>query len=135
LGGASEAAAARLRAAPKMCEAAAVATMLLCVVALPHRAHMRARADWLLENTARAKKDLEAFRARVPSIRPDARVVLVGFPDGYNVFRTPGCSVLKVVYHVDPVRCEFDGETAGADVVVVWRNEGVQVQQAASMPR
>lgn len=127
LGGAAEEAAVRLPVEEKRRERAAVAMILLCVVALPHRTNMRKRAEWQLEHTARARLDLAAFRAAVPALRPNARVALIGFPDDYHVFQTPGCSVLKVVYGVDPVRCEFVADGAGADAVVVWRKEGVEV--------
>ena len=130
LGGAAEAAAARLRVSAEWRESAAVAMMLLCVAALPHWAHMRTRAAWLLSHTSQARKDLDTFRAHVGSLRPNARIVLMGFPDDYHVFQTPGCSVLKVLYKVDPVRCEFTDDTAGADVVVVWRREGIEVTAA-----
>ena len=124
LGGAADAAGARLR----MPEAVSAAMMLLCVVALPHRANMAAHSEWLLDHTARARTDLDTFRARIPSLRPGARIALIGFPDDYNVFRTPGCSVLKVVYHVDPVSCVFTDDSAGADVVVVYRGEEIAVR-------
>jgi len=127
LGGAAEEAAALLPVRERWRERAAVAMVLLCVAALPHWASMRRRADWQLDHTARAREDLAAFRARVPSLRPNARIALIGFPDDYHVFQTPGCSVLKVVYGVDPVRCEFVADGAGADAVVVWRREGVEV--------
>jgi hypothetical protein len=127
LGGALEAAAQRLRAREETRKAAAVGMILLCVAALPHRANMRRRSDWLLAHTARARQDLEAFRAKVGSLRPGARVALIGFPEDYHVFQTRGCSVLKVVYRVEPVSCGFATDGASADVVVVWRRDGVEV--------
>jgi hypothetical protein len=129
LGGAAEAAAARL-AAPDWREALAVGMMLLCVVALPHSAHQLANAKWVLENTARARQDLETFRARVPALKSGARIALIGFPDGYNLFRTPGCSVLKVLYHAEPVECVFTEDATGAEVVVLWRKEAIEVTAA-----
>jgi hypothetical protein len=128
LGGALEAVAERLPLRVKWREAAAVGMVLLCVVALPHWANMRKRSEWLLEHTARARLDLEAFRAKVGSLRPGARVALIGFPEDYHVFQTRGCSVLKVAYRVDPVSCEFVRDGAGADAVVVWRKSGVEVR-------
>jgi hypothetical protein len=127
LGGAAEDAAARMPIRLEWREPAAVAMILLCVVALPHWANMRRRAAWQLEHTARARLDLAAFRARVPALRPNARIALIGFPDDYHVFQTPGCSVLKVVYGVDPIRCEFVSKPGGADAVVVWHQDGVEV--------
>jgi hypothetical protein len=127
LGGAAEDAAARMPIGVEWREPAAVAMILLCVVALPHWANMRRRAAWQLEHTARARLDLAAFRARVPALRPNARIALIGFPDDYHVFQTPGCSVLKVVYGVDPIRCEFVSKPGGADAVVVWHQDGVEV--------
>ena len=128
LGGALEAAAERLQVTERWREAAAVGMILLCVAALPHRANMRRRSEWLLEHTARARQDLDTFRAKVVSLRPGARVALIGFPEDYHVFQTRGCSVLKVVYRVDPVSCEFVTDGAGADAVVVWRKDAVQVR-------
>jgi hypothetical protein len=128
LGGAADAAASRLRIAENWRPAAAAAMMLACVVALPHRANMEKRADWLLDHTSRARADLEAFRAHVPLLRSNARVALIGFPDDYHVFQTRGCSVLKVVYHVDPVRCEAAEDGMGSDVAVVWREDGIRVR-------
>jgi hypothetical protein len=55
-------------------------------------------------------------------------VALIGFPEDYHVFQTRGCSVLKVVYRVDPVSCEFAKDGAGADAVVVWGKERVEVR-------
>jgi hypothetical protein len=127
LGGAADAAAARLSWAPSRREAAAAAFMLLCAIALPHAAHQRANAAWVLENTTRARQDLQAFRANVPALRSGARVALIGFPEGYNLFRTPGCSVLKVLYHAEPVNCVFTEDAAGADVAVHWRKDGIDV--------
>jgi len=124
LGGAAEAAAERMH----LNDWAAAAMMLLCVVALPHVAYMQRSADWMIENTIRARQDLEAFRAHCKSLKPGARVALIGFPDGYNLFRTPGCSVLKVTYRVDPVSCVFTEDASGADVVVVYRGESIEVR-------
>jgi hypothetical protein len=108
-------------------EALAAAIMLLCVVALPHRAKMQARANWILSHTIRAKADVGAFRSRVPSLRNGARVALIGFPEDYHVFQTPGCSVLKVYYRVDPVSCEPATSGAGGDVAVQWHPQGIEV--------
>jgi hypothetical protein len=129
LGGGAEAAAKRLHLPVRWRESAAVALMLLCVVALPHRAKMQSRADWLLAHTVRAKADLEAFRASVPALRTGARIALIGFPEDYHVFQTRGCSVLKVLYRVDQVSCEVAADGTDADVAVVWRKEGVEVRQ------
>src|SRR4051794_21049128 len=100
----------------------------LFLIALPHVAYMRAKSEWMLQNTAQAERDLRAFRAQVPTLKAGARVRLEDFPEGYNVFRTPGCSVLKVAYHVDPVHCEFTAEDTPADVVVARRGEGIVVR-------
>jgi hypothetical protein len=100
----------------------------LCLLALPHQAHMRSKAEWILRNTSQAERDLTAFRAQVPALKAGARVRLENFPEGYNVFRTPGCSVLKVAYHVDPVLCEFSNEATSADVVVVRRGDGIEMR-------
>jgi hypothetical protein len=128
LGGALEAVAERAPVGPEWRETTAAVMILLCVVALPHWTNMRRRSEWLLEHTARARIDLEAFRAKVGSLRPGARVALIGFPEDYHVFQTRGCSVLKVVYRVDPVSCEFVKDGAGADAVVVWGKDKVEVR-------
>ncbi|MEO8371536.1 MAG: hypothetical protein ABI806_20275, partial [Candidatus Solibacter sp.] len=124
LGAAAEAVAARwrLRELP-----VAGAMAAFCLLALPHQAHMRSKAEWMLSNTAQAGRDLTSFRSQVPALKSGAHVRLEGFAEGYNVFRTPGCSVLKVAYHVDPVHCEFSNEGTPADVVVVRRGDGIVV--------
>jgi len=124
-GAAAEAVAARwsLRDVP-----VAGAMAAFCLLALPHQAHMRSKAGWILQNTAQAERDLTSFRSRVPALKSGARIRLENFPDGYNVFRTPGCSVLKVAYHVDPVHCEFSNRAAPADVVVVRQGGGIEVR-------
>jgi hypothetical protein len=127
LGGVAEAAAARLPVSAAWRERTATAMMMLCVVALPHVASMRKHGAWVLEDTARAKRQLEAFRANCASLKSGARVALIGFPDGYNLFRTPGCSALKVVYRVDAVSCDFTADGSAADVVVVHRGEGLDI--------
>jgi len=109
-------------------EAAAVALMLLCVVALPHRAKMASRADWLLSHTSRAKSDIDTFRAHVPILQEGARIALIGFPQDYHVFQTLGCSVVKVYYRVDQVSCAPAADGAGADVAVTWHPEGIEVK-------
>jgi hypothetical protein len=130
LGGALEAVAERLPLPDARREGAAVGLILLSVVALPHWINMRRRSEWLLQHTSRARQDLADFRANVASLRPGARIALIGFPDDYHVFQTRGCSVLKVVYRIDPVSCEFVTEGAGADAVVVWEKEHVTVTVA-----
>jgi hypothetical protein len=130
LGGGAESAAGRLRLPESRRELAAVGIMLLCVLALPHRDRMRGRADWLLAHTIRARSDIEAFRASVPSLRNGARIALIGFPADYHVFQTRGCSVLKVYYRLDSVSCEPAAAASGADVAVVWRPEGILVTAA-----
>jgi hypothetical protein len=129
LGGALERAAERLPVAPAWREAVAVAAILFFVAALPHRALMERRSEWILSHTARARRDMEVFRAHVPSLRPDARIAIIGFPADYHVFQTPGCSVLKVFYRVHTVRCEASVDGAGADVVVRYRPEGIEVDR------
>jgi hypothetical protein len=109
-------------------EAVAVALMLLCVIALPHRAKMSARADWMLAHTSRAKADIDAFRARVPTLREGARIALIGFPQDYHVFQTLGCSVLKVYYRVDQVSCEPAADGSGADVAVTWHLQRIEIK-------
>jgi hypothetical protein len=126
----AEAAGQRLKSSVGAKEAAAVVLMLFFVVTLPHQAHMQTRAKWMLEETAQARIDLEAFKSQVRTLHDNARIVMVGFPEGYNVFRTPGCSVLKVAYHVDPLNCTFSEDTVGADVVVIRRGKGIEVRQA-----
>jgi len=128
LGGAAEAVADRLAARPAWREPAAVAILLVCIVALPHWAHMRHRADWIVTHTLRAKQDLDAFRAKVAVLRPEARVALVGFPEDYHVFQTYGCPALRLLYHVDGVSCAASEDGAGADVVVRYRREGIEVR-------
>jgi len=125
----AEAAGERLQSSAAGRELAAVVLMLFFVVTLPHLAHMQTRAKWMLEETAQARVDLEAFRSQVRTLHDNARIVMVGFPEGYNVFRTPGCSVLKVAYHVDPLNCTFSEDTSGADLVVTRRGKGIEVRQ------
>jgi hypothetical protein len=130
LGGGAEWAAGHLRLSQRRREFAAVAIILLCIVTLPHRARMHSRADWLLAHTTRAKADIDAFRAGVPSLRNGARIALIGFPADYNVFQTRGCSVLKLHYRLDAVSCEPAWDASGADVAVVWRPEGIVITAA-----
>jgi hypothetical protein len=130
LGGGAEWAAGHLRLSQRRREFVALAIILLCIVTLPHRAKMQNRADWLLAHTIRAKADIDAFRAGVPSLRNGARIALIGFPADYHVFQTRGCSVLKVYYRIDSVSCEPAKNASGADVAVVWRPEGIVAMAA-----
>ena len=126
LGGGAEALTNRL----KLPIPAAAAILLLSIVALPHLASMQTRAQWILAHTTRAKADLDTFQSRVPALRNDAHIALIGFPEDYHVFQTRGCSVLKVLYRVDPVSCEPAVNNVGADVAVVWHPEGIEVTVA-----
>lgn len=131
LGGAAEAVAGRVRVSAAWRERTAAAMMLLSMVALPHVVYMRKHGAWMLETTAQAKRHLEAFRTNCASLKPGARVALLGFPAGYNLFSTQGCSALKVAYGVDAVSCEFTADGSGADVVVVYREDGLDIKCGA----
>jgi hypothetical protein len=129
LGGGAEATATRMRLTAAWREPVAVGIVLLCVATLPHHAKMQARAAWILSHTIRARADLAAFQANVPSLHNGARIALIGFPDDYYVFQTRGCSALKVLYRIDPVSCEAAADGGGADAVVTWHPEFIEVRQ------
>jgi hypothetical protein len=130
LAGGAEAIASRLH----LREPAAAAIMLLCVVALPHRANMSIRAGWILVHTARARGDVDTFRSSVQSLREGARIALIGFPSDYHVFQTRGCTVLKVLYRIQSVSCESAAGAGGVDVAVVWHPEGIEAKPLSRIP-
>jgi hypothetical protein len=126
LGGGAEA----IRMPEPWRERAAIAIILLCVVTLPHRSKMQARADWLLAHTIRARSDIDSFRTTVPSLREGARIALIGFPMDYHVFQTQGCPVLKVYYRVRQVSCDPAVDASDADVSVRWHPDRIEVTAA-----